>query len=181
MLYLNNMKNNRITLWTTAFLCGNHRNNLHNLHEVAKTNSLPARGNIRPPHTPKPSNSRLPNILWHPTTHKFPVLSSIETFSTSITSQNFRPTQPPKLSDLHNFPNYTTSITSVTFRPSEPPIHSMFLILPSCLSDEFIVAVFVSQKDVQVNVSHMIKNEVVYVYVHMHFNNIKNRTTRTTE
>jgi hypothetical protein len=42
-------------------------------------------------------------------------------------------------------------------------------ILSSFLSDEIIVAVFVSQKGVSVELSHMINKRIVYVYIYSYY------------
>jgi hypothetical protein len=64
-----------------------------------------------------------------------------------------------------------SSMTSVTSRAYEPPILPklrMIHILPSSQSDELIIAAFVSQKGVSLDVSRIISKRVVYVYIYIY-------------
>jgi hypothetical protein len=104
------------------------------------------------------------------------VLSNIKKISTSLTSetsQNFPAYLTSKHSDNPKLPNYTTCVALLFSRPSNSTILSKLSIIKLSLSDEIVVAVFVSQKRVSIEVSHMIDTRAIYMY--MHFNNIKTR------
>jgi hypothetical protein len=126
--YSKNMENNRVMLWTTEFLCANHRNNLHNLNEACKYQFVTS--DRKRPYSLSSETFRPPKISEPPDfadlSHlsKFsdnPHLQNILKFPSYITSQTFQNHQPLKVSEVHSLANLLLFRSSDSTEDAENP------------------------------------------------------------
>jgi hypothetical protein len=137
---------------------------------------------MRRPSSPSSQTSRPHNIFEPPDFSYLPtslIYQNFPTIRNSQTSYNFRPTLPPKYSELPNLSKYPNSIASLTSRYCEPPIQTKLpkiLIISSSLSFDFIPDVRFQEKCFSRGFSHDKQQSNIYIYIyiyiytHLYFN-----------